>query len=334
MKNPLDKLSPLERRRFLKLATAALAAPAVPTSVRYAANEIMGGKAYADGNVATQTNLIEVNIKRQHDWGHLFVAPGLATNYSNLIRGSTGYKCPLFIPLADISSEINNFYLTPRSTVLRPHLDTIAVNELCTVSISRTGHGHEACNAARSPGRSLSGGGGRQPMWLLDLLDAGELGNEYIYASAPTPATIHNYVQKGLDPNLRNGFVFKATPGSVSKIYHYAAGLAGAELDRIQSRDSLFNLFPELVGDSNILPTPAEAALFSEVLNRVDRNFLVRSARGAVTRASHGSNVEAAQNLLYDQSNAAVSMPLTPSEISYWSSGFRLAPRVIHRCGK
>ena len=44
----LERMSPMERRRFLKYMSLALVAPLVPAALRHAAHSIAGGAAFAD----------------------------------------------------------------------------------------------------------------------------------------------------------------------------------------------------------------------------------------------------------------------------------------------
>lgn len=315
----LEGLAPSRRRQFLKWMGAALAAPVVAPAFRYACNEAIGGTAHAlDVEGARGTNFIEINLRDQWDHGQLFVAPSLAT-HTDLRRGENGRRAALFFRPEEMTPGPNRIYLTPQSLALQPHLDTIAMVDCCELSVGSI-HGHESANALRSPGRTYESKAGYSPMYENDPVSNFPQGCERFFSATPTPASLHNYVQKQLDPSLRNGFVFKGISRSIHTAYHYAAGLPGAELDRIRSREALFDTFPETVQDLNLLPTPEEAELFSRVLGHVDSRFLARRAAEGALR-NHESNVEAARDLLYSGATRVVSVPLTEEETAYWSEG-------------
>ena len=119
-----ERLAPIQRRRFLKLMGAALAAPLVPAAVRYACNDIVGeAKAEESG---LPTYFIEIDLRDQWDFGHVFVPPGLAT-YANLRRGEYGRKCALFYEMNQLVQKPNNVYLTPESMALEPPSQTVVV---------------------------------------------------------------------------------------------------------------------------------------------------------------------------------------------------------------
>src|SRR5690606_34368418 len=114
----IERMAPVHRRRFLKLLSAAVAAPMVPSAVRYAANAIAGGEAYAAAREGELPRyFIEINLRDQWDHGHLMVAPGLAT-YANLRRGEDGTKAALFFGSDELSQhQVNGttVYLTNES---------------------------------------------------------------------------------------------------------------------------------------------------------------------------------------------------------------------------
>jgi hypothetical protein len=147
-----------------------------------------------------------------------------------------------------------------------------------------------------------------------------EQGNDYFYSSTPTPACLHNWAQKQITPGLRNGVTLKYI-SRFHTICHYGAGLADAELTRIQSVQQLFDTFPETVEDLNVLATPAEAALFTDVLRRADAGFFARHGYTADARTRHESNLAEASGLLHTGEVKIVSMPLTEEEIAYWQAG-------------
>ncbi|MCA9656403.1 MAG: DUF1501 domain-containing protein [Myxococcales bacterium] len=314
----IHSVHPLRRRGFLKLAGSMLALPAVPAAVRFAVNEQLVGEAKAFGiEDELPTYFVEINLRDQWDFMHTFVPPGLAT-HAGLIRGGSGNMCTLFHDPATLDQQPNNFYLTPESAPLVPHLDDIAVCELfeiCTGAI----HGHESVNAMRSPGRSKQSAPGKEAVWMNEP-GFTEQGNDYYYSSTPTPASLHNYRAKALDSSLRNGITLKYI-SRFHTICHYGAGLADAELTRIQSVDQLFQTFPETVEDLNILPTPEEAALLSSVMERVDGRFFDRYGFAQSARTRHATNLGEAAGLWHTGEVKIVSMPLTEDERAYWGAG-------------
>lgn len=309
--------APMKRRRFLKVLGAAMAAPAVAPSVKFAANELVMGEAYAQSVAQNSpTYFMEINLRDQWDFGHVFVPPGLATN-PNLSRGSTNARLPLYFETAQLIQERRNFYLTPHSTELAPHLDTIAACELFELSVGRI-HGHEAANATRSPGRSYSSGAGRGAMYEREP-NYTEQGNEPHFSSTPTPAAMHNFYTKQISTNVRNGVAFKGI-SRFHNCYHYAAGLPGGDLDRQQSVQSLLDSFPDKVEDLNIVPTPEEADALSQVLRKVDSRFFQRRGYSAGAKDRHEQNLAEVRNLLYSGEQRVISLPLTDEERAYWSA--------------
>ena len=310
--------SSMKRRRFLKVLGAALATPAVAPAVRYAANEIVMGEAYAQSVPEnTPTYFMEINLRDQWDFGHVFASPGLATNV-NLRRGPTGSRAALFFDPNQYLQEQRNFYLTPDSAELAPHLDTIACCELFELSVGRI-HGHEAANATRSPGRDYNSGAGRMAMYEGEPTYS-EQGNEPHFSSTPTPAALHNMYSKQLDPGIRNGVAFKGI-SRFHNVYHFGAGLPGAELDRQQSVQALTDAFPDRVEDLNILPTPEEADAVSQVLRSIDDRFFQKRGFSASAKNRHDQNLTEVRNLLYSGEQRVISLPLTDEERAYWSEG-------------
>lgn len=318
MKLPrFDHLPDTQRRRFLKLMGAALAAPIVPTSLRNDAMSLVMSEAYAqdlaDGG---PTYFVEINLRDQWDFGHVFVSPGLATN-ANLRRGPTGSRCALFYN--NVSQQADNFYLTEDSLELAPHLDNIAACELFELSMGRI-HGHEAANCTRSPGRGYNSGNGREAMYANEP-NYSEQGNEPHFTSTPTPAALHNYWQKQLqDKPLRNGVTFKGI-SRFHNVYHYGAGLPGAELDRRQTVQELLDAFPDEVRDLNILASPEEAATLSQLLKGLDRRFFQRYGYSTAAVDRHDANLNEVTSLLYNGQTQVISLPLTEAERTYWSEG-------------
>lgn len=325
MKLPeLERMAPMRRRRFLKLLSTALAAPLVPSAVRYAANSVAGGEAWAASQEDSQpTYLIEINLRDQWDHGHLMVAPGLAT-YPNLKRGIDGRKAALFYRSDElVHQQVNgtDVYLTDESLPLQPHLDTVAMIDCCELGQGQI-HGHESANPLRSPGKSYTQKPGFGAMWLGDPVDNFPQGCEAFYSATPTPATLHNYHQRQLEPRLKEGVAFKGISRSIHTAYHYAASLGGAaELRRHYSRDTLFNQFPDTVEDYNILDTPEEAEAVAAVLARVDPKYLDRRRYLQQARDSHSAVLGGVQDQLYVGEPKLISMPLTEEERAYWSAG-------------
>jgi hypothetical protein len=313
----LVALPPVQRRRFLQALGAVLAAPYVEPLLRRKAFDALGEAHALEAN--TPTYLLEINLRDQWDHGHVFVAPSLATA-GGLIRGETGRKLAMFFTPDQLAARANNIYLTPQSMELEPHLDDIALLETCELSVGAI-HGHEAANALRSPGRSYSSSGGKLPMFNNERPSNFPQGCEEFYSSTPTPASLHNYVQKSLTTGLKNGVTFKGISRSIHTVYHFGAGLPGAELDRIQSVPQLLSSFPATVEDFNILPTAEEADAITRVLNRVDQRFLGRRKFTTSASDTHVSNLTESQRLLYAGEPRIFDLPLTDDEIAQWSAG-------------
>ena len=310
-------LPPVARRRFLQVLAGVLAAPAVDSVLRGKAYDAIGVARALPAN--TPSYLLEINLRDQWDHGHVFVAPSLAT-LGDLRRGEAGRKCALFFTPDQLTARANNVFLTPQSLELEPHLEDIALLETCELSVGAI-HGHESANALRSPGRSYSSSGGRLPMFNNERPSNFPQGCEEFYSTTPTPASLHNYVQKQLEPGIKNGIAFKGISRSIHTAYHFGAGLPGAELDRVQSKGQLFSSFPSSVEDFNILPSAEEADAVTRLLNRVDQRFL--RARKYTDAASDGhlSNLTENQRLLYAGEPRVFDLPLTPEEIAAWSAG-------------
>ena len=316
MKDELEKMPPASRRRFLKMLGLALAAPAVPAAIRFAANDMVG-QAYAEESaLANATYLIELNLRDQWDHGHLFVAPGLATK-NDLKRGERGRQAAIFYRPEEMTKGTTGVFMTPESKVLAPHVDSIAMIDCCELSMGAI-HGHEAANALRSPGRDYKPAAGRMAMFKNDPVANFPAGVEAFYSSSPTPASLHNYVQKQLDPSLRNGIAFKGISRSIHTAYHFAAGLPSAELDRIQSKAALFEAFPERVEDLDVVPTAKEAEVFARILNRADPRFLKGRRIPDKAVDGHVAAIREAEKLLHNGARKIIKMPLSMEEESYW----------------
>jgi hypothetical protein len=312
-------LPPASRRRFLKLMGLALAAPAVPAAIRYAANDMVGQAHAEDSLLNNATYFVEINLRDQWDHGHVFIPPSLATK-ADLRRGERGRQAAIFFRPEELTKGTNGAYMTPDSKILAPHADSIAMIDCCELSMGVI-HGHEAANALRSPGRDYKPAPGKMAMFKNDPVANFPAGVEAFYSSTPTPATLHNYVQKLADPSLRNGIAFKGISRSVHTAYHFAAGLPSAELDRIQSKSALFDAFPERVEDLDVVPTAKEAEVFVRILNRADPKFL--KGRRIPTKAvdGHLAAVLEAQNLLHNGARKIIRMPLSIEEEAYWKQG-------------
>jgi len=317
--NPKRTLISPTRRRLLKTIGGALGAACMTPDIRFAAREIGLGAAYAQTMGASRPiNFIEINLRDQWDFGHCFVPPGIAKYTQPIERGGNGRKLPLFYRHDELVDHGNGFFLTPSSTALAPHLDHIAVLETCELSKGRI-HGHEAANATRSPGRGYSDtGAGRLAMWRNEPGYV-EQGNEPHYSSTPTPATLHNYWQKQLGSLTRNGIALKGI-SRFHNCYHFGAGFPDAELDRLQSKQALFDAFPEDANAYNILPTEADATQLVSLLSAVDRRFLAAKKLSDASGADHRSQLERLDKQLYWGRNGSVSLPLTEAEIEYWST--------------
>jgi len=311
-------LDPRSRRRFLKLLGAAMAAPAASAALGYDAHELFLGEAFAQANAEANRPVyfIEINMRDQWDFGQMFVAPGLAT-HANLRRGATGRRCAMYVQQEQMRRE-QGVYLTPDSVALAPHVDSIAMIETCELTMGRI-HGHEAANALRSPGRSRQGGPGRRAMYEGEP-GYSEQGNEPHHSSTPTPASLHNYWQKQLDPTVKNGLAFKGI-SRFHTVYHYGAGMPGSELTRFQSVQSLRDAFPNSVEDYNILPAEQEAQALEKMLGRLDARFLEERRYVQSVQDDHAQQLSDAQKIVWAGEPKLFSLDLTEEERAYWSAG-------------
>jgi uncharacterized protein (DUF1501 family) len=261
------------------------------------------------------TFLIEICLRDQLDFGHVMVAPGLAKD-GNLRRGENGRKAALFFSGNELTALPNDVFLTPQSLALKPHLDTVALVELCELTKGPI-HGHEASNPIRSPGRGDAAGPGRRlAMW------EGEPGQNNAegasFSSTPTPVALHNAIQKQLTPGLRNAVVIKGTERA-GGIYHFGAGLAGAEPDRFQDVDGLMRAFPTTVSSKSILP-PAEAAFLERGLKSFDQALWKRRAAAAQVVNNHLAQLAEAKGTLGKVTTSRLDLKLTPQEKLFWSA--------------
>lgn len=313
----LEKLSPLERREFLTSLSGFLALPMLPKATYEAVYEIVFGQE-AVAQSAQPINLIEINFRDQWDWGHLFVPPSVARSYDSL-----GGRIALFDrPI----QERRNFYVTPQAAELRPHLDSIAVMELgdCTLSGNESIHGHEAGNPLRSPGRSKQSAAGKIDMATSDRRP-GTGGNEILYSSSPTPMILHNFYQKSLNPQLRNGAILRSSVRSgTHTFYHFEGNLANAQADRYFDRSTFLSAF----GDTSV-PTPTtqttlqkHGALIAQILKRVDQSYLARMLSSSQQQASHTTKLNALEaSLMTTVPQPTMPIQLTANELTYWTSG-------------
>jgi hypothetical protein len=254
----------------------------------------------------------------------MLVAPGLAKN-ANLIRGENGRKAALLFDQAQLVSLPNNTFLTPHSLDLRPHIDSIASVELCELSFGPV-HGHEAGNPIRSPGRVYAPAPGKLPLWNGEPGQSN--GEGASYSSTPTITALHNFVQKKVKPGLRNAVAIKGTDRN-GAIYHFGAGLAGAEPDRVQTVASLLQSFPSSAGrDLNVLPSESEADFVSRYLARMDQRFIAKRGLTDKVVTDHQSQLTGAKGLLYVGQPTPFELALTAEERTYWGQG------VVPRYGR
>lgn len=312
----IDRLPPLQRRGFAKLLGAALGVAALPPALRHAASALAFGEAKAE-EMTPPVLFIEIDLRDQWDFGHVFVAPGLAT-HANLKRGSMGDQCAMFFTPDQLVQKDNRIYLTPLSLPLEPHLDTIAMLETCELGIGEI-HGHEASNPQRSPGRSdvqkpgFLDMGANEPVPFVP-------GNSQHFSATPTPAALHNHWMKQQDPAARNGIAFKGISREHTA-FHFGAGLPGSEVDRFQTRAQLFAAFPDTLEDYNALPTPEQAAALTEVLRRADDRFLKRLDYTSAAQLAHHGTLDELPLRLYVGEPKLISLPLDDVETAYWSAG-------------
>jgi hypothetical protein len=311
----LPTLSSLERRRFIKSMGLVLGAAATP-ALRYALHETLFGTAYADAMNAQQpTFFIEINYRDQVDLGEVFVAPGLAT-YTNLTRGETGDQCAMFYQQSELFQKANNIYLTPESKILEPHLDTIACIDTCELTQGDI-HYHTAANRNRAPDCTKTESPGVTPMFNIEYGRNQPQGCENYYSGMPTPASLHNYLQKQLSPDLKNGVAMKGITRDIHTVYHHGAGLPGAELDRMQTKNNLYAAFPKTSGATPTVLTPAQGEMFDKALKRIDARWYQRRHLEA-RLAEHSGFIDQTQVALSKASTQDFDLPLTQTEIDYW----------------
>jgi hypothetical protein len=311
-------MSPTQRRRFLKLMGFALSGAAVPAALRFAFDDMAGGVGYAHAQAQAEgTIFLEYNFRDQVDLMHVFVPPGLAT-YQNLVRGVNGAETSLFYAPENISKGSETQFLTPDSLELMPHLADIAMIDTGEAAIGSV-HGHEAGNGMRSPGRVMDKGeSGKMQMWTADGEHAA--GSEELYTTTPTPAVMHNYYQKQLNPDLHNGFAFKGISRAKHSVYHFKAGLPDGELDRIKSKADLKDAFPAVATDASMIPNAAEADLLVRLLKTADQRLFAR--RYAEQHGvGHLQQLNQSRQILHVDNPTVVDVPLTETETTYWKTG-------------
>jgi hypothetical protein len=319
----LSSWNPKERRRFLKAMGAMLGALGATPSLRFACNELGGGLAYAQ-QMAGQGPLyfVEVNLRDQWTHDHLAVYPSLAGS-PNLKRanGDPAGASLFYGPNELVKHTVNGteLFLTDDSKSLAPHLDNIAIFEMNEVSVGAI-HGHEAANPNRSPGRSYQQTGGKRSMFEIEKGSNHPQGCEAYYSSTPTPASLHNYFMRQQNPGLKNGVAFKGISRSLHTVYHFAANLAGAELDRKQSASQMYSSFPNTTVDLNTLRKPEYAQAFVRLVKQADERFLKSRNVSAEALASHLTNVDRTRASLYEGSPKVVSLQLTPMEEAAWGA--------------
>ncbi len=330
MKKPyeFERYSPEQRRRFLKLMGAALALPGIPAALRYACNDMLGEAHAQTAEQVAPTYFIEINYRDQVDLGEVFVAPGLAT-YSNLMVGESGRKAAMFYPMNELTQRTvahpssQPIYLTPGSMPLEPHLDNIAWVDTCELTPGAI-HYHQAANRNRIPDCDYAEVDGKIPVYTKDPISNFPQGCEQFYGKVPTPASLHNYVQKNFtgSAGLRNGVCLKGISRSIHTVYHYGGTLDGAELDRFKDKESLFAAFPDTTSEPiRHLPTRDDVELFSGLLDRLDTRFMDRRHYAATATSGHKKTIVEAKELLYSDIVRQISLPLTEQEIAYWKTG-------------
>jgi hypothetical protein len=230
----------------------------------------------------------------------------------------------MFESQTGIKAFANNVYLTQDSMELEPHLDTIAMIDTGEAAIGSI-HGHEAGNGMRSPGRVMNDPSGGMEMFRVD--EASEGGSEKLYGKVPTPAVMHNYYTREVDrrqpvPSLKNGgIVFKGISRYKHSVYHFGAGLPGADLERFQSKELLFQKFPAVATAVNVFSSAEQAELMLSILKKVDSRFVTRRGYPTDVGLGHAANLEDSRIGFYDPNPKVVTLDLTQEEIDYWGTG-------------
>ncbi len=307
-----EKMTPLERREFLKYLSGAFALPFLFDGLKMNIFESLVGQAQAQTLMASPINMIEVNFRDQWDFGSVFVAPGIATNYENAkAKGAPLFSMP--------TKEINNFYLSPDSAELRPHLDHIAVMELgeCVLAGNESIHGHEAGNPLRSPGRVKNSALGKTAMDIVDKRP-GDGGNEPLFSSSPTPIILHNYYQKQLSSQLRNGILMRSSVRpQTHTFYHFQGNLSNAQVDRYFDRSTLLKAF-ETTAQTPTSQTTLQkyGAVVSRLLKKSDQGFLDRIKKDSVDHTAKLTALEGQFGIPMTQT--VFSLAHTAEQMNYW----------------
>lgn len=279
-----------------------------------AASALMRGNS-AMAQASQPTYLIEFCLRDQVDFGHVMVAPGLARD-ANLKRGENGRKAALLFTQSELTALPNNVFLTPQSLALRPHLDTVAVMELGELTYGPV-HGHEGSNPLRTPGRGEKNNDAtRLPVWEGE--PGKDSGEGATYSSTPTPLALHNRLQKQVTPGLGNAVVIKGTQRA-GAIYHFGAGLSGAEPDRYQDVASLLKAFPA-AASSSLLPA-AEARGLERGLARMDKASIARRGMLESVFTGHSTQLGEASAALSKSTASGLTLALTDQERSDWGAG-------------
>ncbi len=317
MKLPdLENMPPLERREFLKKLSATLAtSPLFSNAIKVTLLDMLLGSS-ASAQVNSPMNFLEVNFRDQWDFGSVFVAPSLARNYENIRNQTSIFEMP--------TAERNNFYLSPRASELRPHLDHIAVIETgeCVLPGNSSVHGHEAGNPLRSPGRTQTSGGGKIDMATVDRRPGGRAaGNEVLYSSTPTPAILHNYYSKMQNPNLRNGTLLRSSiRPDVHTYYHFEANLANAQLTRYFSKSTFLSAFQNVGGVPTRPPViKRHGNVITSMLKKLDQRFMQRSLADTNQRNKQNLSVDEFARLLNAQPEV-IQVDLTAAELAAWQN--------------
>jgi hypothetical protein len=176
----------------------------------------------------------------------------------------------------------------------------------------------------RSPGRKMNDPNAGGEMFRVG--EASDGGSEKLYSKVPTPAVMHNYYTRlsasksGQPITFSNGFAFKGISRIKHSVYHYAAGLPGADLDWYQSRALLFQKFPSIVTDINVLQSAEQAQLLLGILKKVDSRFINRRGYAANVGLKHTAELELSGNGFYNPNPIAITLDLTPEELNYWGA--------------
>ncbi|MEM7604099.1 MAG: hypothetical protein AAF411_01980 [Myxococcota bacterium] len=274
-----------------------------------------GGRAVAQEG--EDTIFIEINLRDQWDHVHFFVPPGVAQFSGSIHRGPSGDDLAFYAQPGEIR-EVGGVYLTDDSFALAPHVDTIAMLEFGEATRGPI-HGHEAGNDIRSPGRRANQMAGYMPIFEND--PTGDGGNWRTYSTVPTPASLHNYWAKQRSPGLRNGWAFKGYGRSNHTAYHFAAGLSGGELDRVRSKDELFELFPLITQDPSLLSSDEESDALLRLLGRTDARYFARRGVAGGARDDHQVQLDELRARLRVDMPIEIRLRLDEAETEFWSSG-------------